>query len=299
MDKARARLLDVDWFALDLDEYAAEAPLRVLSVHPQAINLQVDGWPHLLLLAGPRLERGPAAVGLDESGFEMLRFSLRPGTAGFFEPGLIRLTGAGQEMCITWRERPAVSFAPPCLPAVEEPERLRATLERYRQWLPRTGVDSSSSVLFNLPGGEEYFRNAIRDTFPPVIFALLKQNKQDFECSCRKLIGMGRGATPAGDDLIYGASVAHRWYGAARREEREIPRLNESCLNQTSLLGRHMLEMGRRGLAADPVKDFMVTLLQGKPSPAALRRICGIGASTGYDSASAIIYFLQQAVSAR
>jgi hypothetical protein len=295
MQKQQQRTLEAAWYALDLNRYTDPASFRVLSAHRQVVNLQVEGWPHLLIIAGPRLERGPAAAGLNGPDFMALRRYLRPGAVGRFEPGLLRFNAPGQAPALAWRGRPALSFAPP-EQLDGDPAQIRAALQSYLQWLPRAGVDSASSVLFDLPGGEPYFREAMRDALPPLIYALLAKNQQDFTKFCRSLIGLGRGATPAGDDLVYGALIAGRWHAILRREVWQEPRFPEGFAGKTTILGRHMLEMGRRGLAAEPVSEFMFSLLQNSPSFALLQRIARIGSSSGYDIAAAVLYFMMQTI---
>lgn len=283
------------WYASDLEERRESFPLRVIAVHDHVLNLEVERRPRLLMITGPGLARGPASVGLGAEYFNRLKEVVGENTPGAFQPGLVRLDGKGNAVEIRWAGKTAVSFTPP--PDLKgSPDRAKAAVLQYLNWLPRTGIASASGVLLGVSGGDAYFRAAIGANFPVLLNAVLTSNQQDFQFSCRNLIGLGRGATPTGDDLVYGALASFHYYMAMKRIIPEIPAYPGDYRSRTTLLGLHMLEMGRQGLAPEPVRNFLISLSQGKPSYPILHRICQIGSSTGYDITVAALLLLRWAL---
>ncbi|MEW5784581.1 MAG: DUF2877 domain-containing protein [Bacillota bacterium] len=287
------RPVEALWYAADLDGYRFDAVLRVLSVHEQVINIEVSGWPHLLMLAAPTLPRGPAVVGLPAAAYKSCRAKLPPGAAGRFSPGAICWPGTGEAPAINWRGRPVLSFTPPGGPAGRVQD-IKSTLRRYRQLLDRAGFDSAGAVLLERPGGEPYFRQAIQSAYPILVHSLLDNNEQEFNEACRKLIGLGRGATPTGDDLIYGSLTAYHFYRRVSGDAWAGPRYADGVLQHTSPLGRHLLEMGRKGLTPEPLRDFLNSILRGSYKEELLEKLTQIGSTTGFDITIAVLSLLNR-----
>lgn len=279
------------WYAQDLDECGEPAPVRVVSVHEEVINLQPAGWTRLLMLTAPSLPRGPACVGLPAHKFALCRDLLRPPATGAYGPGLLRFAEA-PGLDISWRASPAVSFDPPEKLACN-PGGLRRAIKSHIELLRQAPAPSAAAVLLGEAGGEDFFRRAVEGAFPRLVVGLWAGKKQDFYLSCRSLVGLGRGSTPTGDDLIFGSLIACHYYSRIKERPWSAPAFPEGAPERTALPGQHMLELGRRGLAPDPVRGFMLALFRGNTDRRPLQRLLRVGAATGYDAAVAVLLTLE------
>lgn len=291
MSTVNHRLIIARWFAGDLAGYRSVYPLRVLSVHRQVVNLVVNGWPHLLALSSPALYKGPAAICLEEEGFFVCRDQISRLSTGWFQPGSINLAGKEGGLTIDWANCPSYLFDPPPLPAAN-PLKLNRPLDLLRSRLSLAGEVPSSAALLGIEGGESYFRAAIMESFPPLVGSLLTGSKEQFDIYCRRLCGLGRGATPTGDDLIHAAVITCRYYFHSNDLSWTPPDYPSGLRFATTYLGAHMLEMARRGLTVEPVRNLLSGIFTGTLNLNRINLLLEIGSSTGYDLAAAIWYTL-------
>lgn len=282
---------EVMWWARDLAAYKRPRKITVLSVHDQVINLRVEGWRHLLMVAAPVTWRGPSTIGLTREGFRNFGRVLHPGMEGSFDRGTVWIS-ANHEVSICLGAGKDISFAPGVLPAAGTAA-IRSVLPEVKASLLAAGCDISSSVLIGGSSGEGFFRERIRASFPRLLSSLATGDRAGFNSACADLVGLGRGSTPSGDDLVCGALLTYRYFTQNRGERWQPPRIPPEAVAGTTLLGAHMLEMGRRGLAPEPVRDFLISLVQGESNAGILSRITMLGASTGFDIAHAVLATLE------
>ncbi len=272
--------------------YQERTRLTVLSIHDQVVNLVVEGWPHLLMLAGPEMFYGPASLGLPADGFDRLKYFLRQCKQGWFEQGAVTFCAGSDELVVLFGDT-EIYFGLPDQLAFDKSV-VKAVLPKMLEALKSQMASCSSSVLLGINSGRDYFSRQIEIGFPQLAASLLTGDKQSFMVACDSLSGLGRGSTPTGDDLIHGALVAFRYFQQSRGVEWYPPPFSECMLSKTTVLGKHMLELGRRGLTPQPVKEFLESLFEGEFSPNTLRLLGRMGASTGYDIAAAIVYLMSR-----
>jgi hypothetical protein len=264
------------WAAQDLFDRGGPARLRVISLHDRALNLQVDEWGHMLILAGPDLYRGPSSAGLDAADFRALKARLSPGDIGCFEDERIEFDGDAA-FGISLSPAKRVSFSVPSKVELDGAS-FTASVEGE---IAEAADSHLCSCLFGGGGGEDPFRETIRTQFPRLLRSLSCGNQAEFEDSCSSLVGLGHGSTPTGDDLIHGALIALHYMKRASGMDQPIPRMPPEAGGRTTLLGAHMLEMGMRGLTPQPAREFALDLLAGKAIGPSLAGLCRMGADSG------------------
>lgn len=291
MHQQGSNAIKADWFADDLRLYRDQYSLNLLSVHKHVINFQIDRWPHLFMVADPALERGPATVGLNHRDFMLLSAEAHEISGGTFEPYKIELTSNKKISTVQWSKDGAVSFAPIRVTGLDL-QLLKSTATAYRDMLAKYATPSASAVLFGFQGGDEYFRHEISGTFPHLVDSLIAAREQDFIVSCRKLTGMGRGFSPTGDDLIYSALIAFNYLSYKQDFAEKIPACLFGVADFTNVMGRHMLEIGLRGLAPKVLQALIMSITANNPDHLILNRVLKIGSYTGYDLTAALLYYI-------
>ncbi|MFZ2780528.1 MAG: DUF2877 domain-containing protein [Rectinemataceae bacterium] len=269
------------WAACDLFDRGGPVRLCVTSLHNHVMNLQVDEWNHMLMLADPEMYRGPASAGLDMPDFRTLQRCVKPGDTGCFRDGRIEFYGeSGISVSLSAAER--ISFS---VPSIVEFDRASVAAAGVAKTMTELAAPHLCSCLFADSGVDDLFRETIRHEFPRLLQSLSQGNQAGFEDSCSSLVGLGYGSTPTGDDLIHGALIALHYLRQATDSDIPLPSMPRSMGEKTTLLGAHMLEMGRRGLTPEPIRDFALNLLAGKPLPPPLAGIRRMGSDSGCTTA--------------
>jgi hypothetical protein len=290
--------LEAVWASVDLDEHTKPAKIKLLSVHDKVVNFQVDGWKHLLFVAGPNLEAGPASVTLYESDFIFFKRIIAKIKSGTYQKGYLLINNQASETAddenirLNWRNSFRKSFS---LDASKQLNRqlIKQALHDYKLMLADSNSVGSAGILLGLPGGEEYFREQIFENFPPLVEALLQGNRHEFKRCAGRLIGLGRGLTPTGDDLLHGLLLAYRIFINPGGPDESVKADLDTLAVNTNLFGRHMIETGSRGLTPEVFNMFLKTLVEGKADRSLITRIGGIGSNSGYDTAIAIIKIVE------
>lgn len=280
------------WYAADLEQYERDSCFRLVSNTNKVISLQVEIWEHLLFIADSSLEAGPATIALDDYDFITLKTCLGRSKCGFYKKSSLLVEQEDDFCMLDWGRSVPKVFSPVHLLKADR-ILIRQSINKYRMLLAEKELSSSAAVLLELDGGEDYFRQHIGQSFPLVIKSLLTRDQEAFIKYCRSLVGLGRGLTPTGDDLLYGAIVAFHYFVndsaflAALKDEFRALTLN------TNVFGRHALEMAFRGLTLEMYGFFLKTIGLGEADKGLLNRIFSLGSSSGVDAAIAMLYFLK------
>jgi hypothetical protein len=282
-------MIEAVWHADDLKRYDNEYYFQTLSFHDHVINLRVASWKHLLIIADPFLEQGPAMICLSSTDFELLKQYRLGVIRGSLKQDYLELKTGDQVIRLKWRDSKPVSFASKRYENINNVS-LRSAVFSYKNIICKELPPSPAAVLFNLPGGDNYFRREIKRYFPLLVDALLLGREQEFLNVSRKLIGLGKGLTPTGDDLIHGALAACSSFANSDAFKESLHDKFSRLTAKTNTFGRHMLEMGILGLTPRAVNIFIDSIVKGRPSVDVLSGVAAIGSSSGYEIVMAILY---------
>ncbi|MBW6462558.1 MAG: DUF2877 domain-containing protein [Firmicutes bacterium] len=206
-----------------------------------------------------------------------------------FQNNYLKICSEDETVSINWRKSENRSFSPIMF---NNPERvlINKSLSFYKNILAEIHLPTAAAVLLGLPGGESYFRHEIADNFPLLADALLHQDKQAFIEYSHKIAGMGRGLTPTGDDLLHGALIASHYFADNLNFIESVKKDFLTTSLKTNIFGRHMIEIGLKGLTPEIFKNFLISIALGQPDRAIYKSISLIGSSSGLDVIIAMIY---------
>jgi hypothetical protein len=292
MNTSEPYFFEADWYAADLDSCRTRSKITRLSLHDHVINFRVESWPHLLMVADSQLEKGPATVGCSDHVFSQFAGITRDMNSGWFERFNITLSGPNGESCLNWCTAELLSFSLPKISGFDRATLLK-TVEAYLFMLRTMAQQSAAAVLLGIPGGDHYFRQEISYNLPHLLNALITASEKDFIKACRNLIGMGKGFSPTGDDLVHGALLACHCY---MNDNTFIDKISEpfhELFKKTNYMGQHVLEMGRKGLTSEAMAAYILTLSDGVADESALRRVLKIGSGSGFEMVIAILLFVK------
>jgi hypothetical protein len=246
--------------------FAAEALIGdrrgvVVSVHARAVNLLLDAGPLVALLPAES-PLHPWAVAVPVSPRDLARITegapLRV-SDGVIELGTLRIELAGLEV-VDLRLR----------------RRLRALSAAGLRALARDAAAPPPTA-----------------TFEPALAASLAAFREGGEVGgLARLVGVGEGLTPSGDDVLVGVlaglDAASEVSGeAAALRERLCAEL-ERGTSRTTRLAAQMLDAAEAGFYAEPVLALLETLALPRPGAGALERavqgLLAVGHRSGADT---------------
>lgn len=173
---------------------------------------------------------------------------------------------------------------------------------RHGAALAWAGMDTHIGLLGWLAGQHLVFPLELaRPRLNAVAQALRAQNLAAFEAAALRVLGLGHGLTPSGDDLLGGIffSLAHApimsdaaWRSAMPGLHARIRRATESATNPISAA---LLDDLMRGSSYRVLHDVFDAFHAGEPEPItdAVNRLLRLGASSGGDMLAGVFLALQ------
>jgi Protein of unknown function (DUF2877) len=271
---------------------AGEAtPLRVHSLFERALNLVTRGG-ELLGLVGPRAGNGPATIvlaALPTAGLD--QFGLSPGTAARISATGLDVGGRLQvDLTAAHRWEPARLDL--TLLSAEIRARL-APAERIARESARAGglapllphLAALAALDAAPPGGLDALGRAAWAGLGALLPPWRRGDAAAVGQAAIKLVGLGPGLTPSGDDLLAGLLV-----GTARSRGTVPTELGQACLaaarGRTTDIALARLRHAARGAIEEVQEDVLAGLLgAGDPSfDVAVARAARWGHTSGVDT---------------
>lgn len=238
------------------------SPALVVAVFPDAAYvLRGDEVLPVLASAALALPGGLRVAGRDE----LRALGLRVGEDVLVGAGRLHVGDAGLVVRRTWRPR-AVPSAP--LPTALR-ERARRALDGVRD-----------------------------DDLPSEVVGVTPTLVDEASVQVHRLVGLGPGLTPAGDDALCGLLLGLRATG----RERERARLERDLiplLGRTTALSATLLRQAAAGYAVPPAVELLHAWHHPAPDPPGLDRLVDAVAAVGHTSGRALLVGLAAALAPR
>ena len=141
---------------------------------------------------------------------------------------------------------------------------------------------------------EETLQKMLQEGLWALKEALVKEDKGLFMEGAKKLLGLGQGLTPTGDDVLLGAllvlSLKEQPLRKVRDYYEELLPLAKEATNQLSYVG---LQRGVEGYFRKDLLDFMEALWTQKSMTKPLEKVLSIGHSSGRDMLQGMVLVLK------
>ncbi len=259
--------------AISIDAELAQVlgPGSVVALHHHTTTLEtVDGA--IITLAASELSNGPHAVLIDQRPWPVSTRFIPNGSMG------LRFTSGP---ALDWTDAlrwTAADAAPTAPPTIDNAPALAAALQSTPLQAGLLPIVLGRAPLS--PVQQALARHAT-----PLIAALPDPT------AARGLIGLGPGATPAGDDLLAGLLLTLHY-----AQQPQVTALREVARQaQTTRLGRSLLRWAADGLAREPTLILLRDLFS-RPAPSAFSRlqtVLNYGATSGADLLAGILIGLR------
>lgn len=253
--------------------HTSHLPLRVLGVHDRACNL-LTADDRLIALVHPSLGHGPFHILVDlPRPFTDLFARTSKGyiSSGTLSVGRVRVTF---HRAMQWQpriSRPLLDPAPGRMPisrarVVNLVDEVLAATER-----PESHV-------------EEAVRAIARTALGRIVRAIERQDRRGVQEALARLIGLGPGLTPAGDDVVLGMLAGLWTWGSDGLPANQVGQLAVTIARrQTNRLSLEWLRWAAAGAFAEPWHHLTEGLRREDEARVrqALQRILNTGASSG------------------
>jgi hypothetical protein len=232
--------------------------------------------------------RSPLTItlGADRSALKRLENGMaaecKPGELAFPQADLIILV----ETSALWATPPPaseISIEPAALT-----ERLRDISARVLQLKGDAGLGGLLPELVRLTDAG-YALDFTAERVLVIREALQEEGGKSLEKEVTALLGLGRGLTPSGDDLLVGFLLALNRWRKALRPSFDVARLNQqiprAAFQTTTHLSANLIECGAAGTADERLLDGVDYLAAGRGDAAVIaKQLAEMGSSSGVDS---------------
>lgn len=162
--------------------------------------------------------------------------------------------------------------------------------ESWAQILPLISAIAKCDATVTVSPSNAFVASAL-PIIQELAYACLSQETRCIAAAASRLIGMGTGLTPSGDDFVGGLIFVAFQLNAAYRSEfdwdfRSVQALLDCARTRTNLISWTLLDDNAHGQGAEPLHELVAGLLAAR-SPgrvgARVRRLMQIGHTTGLD----------------
>lgn len=272
--------------------------LRVHSVFPRTVNLEVDGTGAFVALCGPPGGVHPHAVALDRPE-DFRTWGLVVGSRARLDAGSLHLRTleGGQVVHLAQAERPP---ARPLAKVIRLGGAFLQALSTLDHHLKDAGSPLGMPSLWTGAPPENPLGRSLHQAGLELGAAVAASPDPAHPATLRlrlavaELVGLGAGLTPAGDDFLCGFLAATVATGRPGLPE-ALREATEASLGRTGGISAFLLQCGFHGFWPGPLLDLGEACAADRPpvAVAALERLMAIGHSSGADLATGFLFGLE------
>lgn len=259
------------------------------SVFERTVNIRCAGTGELYTIASHRLDNGPNTLRCEIDSFDDLQ--LKPGDSVYVVNGMLYL---GRKLAVSIQDIQQWNCVLPEFPADQEV--FRKNLPVVKRWIDSQGISGgmkrgTESSLFN---NETY--SLLKEISMFLLDALDNGNVDLAVQYGVRLVGLGPGLTPSGDDFLVGLFTIINLPNSPLRVYKsfctEILRLT---VELTNIISYTALSKAAAGQVRENIISFLRALLYSDSSEAVsrLKPVLDIGSSSGTDIAVGLIAGLE------
>jgi hypothetical protein len=277
---------------------AGVEPLRVQSIYRSVVNIATaDGLLTVAWAEGGGLPNGILA----DLGPDWRAIGLRPGMVVVANDAQIRVPDAGLEIQLAGASRWS-----PRLPASVEADDGAAARWRRRTAATRSIARACASaggfgslLREDVAHGPDGYVDAARPMLSGLITALDIGDRRPAAEAATRLIGLGQGLTPSGDDVLVGIEAA--LHALARPTAGFLVLATSGVEGRTTALAATLLHHAAGGEFAERLHVLLAALLgsDDEAIPAAIDRAVAWGATSGTDCLLGVLIGLDVATGVR
>jgi hypothetical protein len=159
-------------------------------------------------------------------------------------------------------------------------------------------VHHIENMISGAPFDNDQLNRVSRIGLPNIVNLASAVKSEDLDLVCRsakKLIGLGQGLTPSGDDLLAGFMASLRWtVNSFHGDLDRVDRINQtiaSVAEDTTMLSKQLLTLAAAGEVNEAVEGLLGAILSSHAEDVtiAAKKVSAIGETSGVDSIIGIL----------
>ena len=270
--------------------------IKVHSVYARAVNLKLEGWDLLAAITGSAGEGMPHAMVL-ETDVDFRGWRMERGDTGCFGEGFLRLRGSGGQIEVGFHDSRRETHER-IAGIAELGTAFDAAVAALAQEQSIRSCDLRMGALLTGDGGFGAMGEPLVSAALSLAGALPvgggpgRIGNDSVRAAVRRLVGLGPGLTPSGDDFLCGFMAAadcsdHKCAVPVRETA-------EECISATNEISGSLLRCAARGFFPRDLRHAAEAIATEDESGAvqAIRRLCVMGHSSGADMATGFLFGL-------
>ncbi len=261
---------------------------EVIAVFPGATYLAVEADPGVVALVSPQAVALPNAAVVHDPGVLSVLDTRAPVRVG---GGAITVGGRRARPVRWWDPAPRLGVV--TLAALQSG--YAAVARNVPPW-PEPGATAAARLHTGHAELERVLVGPARAGGPA------HASPEELAAAADRLVGLGAGLTPAGDDLLSGAMAALRTLGAALhaaaavRASDQLAARAASWPSRTTAVSAALLRQAALGAVAAPVARVLRALVGQADAGPAVRKLLAAGHTSGHDLAAGLLLGARSAV---
>lgn len=249
----------------------------VHSIFQKALNL-MDEENHLYTLLSEEMDDGPMAVTLPIRSFETLSIKKNQELLLTKEAIYCPSQRFSLEKAVSFSlSFPSYDPSPWCYGHIEETENL----------LERENLHGTSPF-------EKAMDFLLKERLREVLESFHRNDPMEIAAASKKLLGLGPGLTPSGDDILLGILLVLNLPGNPYKKHLQVfVRVLEEAGEETNYLSLQGLKRAQEGYVRRILLDFIRAILEEKDIEKERQKVIGIGHTSGQDILRGVLSLLK------
>ncbi|MDE0308182.1 MAG: DUF2877 domain-containing protein [Albidovulum sp.] len=193
--------------------------------------------------------------------------------------------------------RPSSKWSPPAWPEFPDASLIQCGISKSGQWMPSTSNCSGLgkiAIEHIAPEKDDLVGRAARESILAArdyVASIGAQGNRTFNWA-RRLIGLGPGLTPSGDDFLGGFLIALHAIGESEESRRLWEAIGPDARASTNPLSFALLESAAKGLGSASLHAVLLAIMAGENPSSALASLSRCGHTSGWDALAGAITVL-------
>jgi len=269
-------------------------PVRIHSVFRSAVNLQPQPGGNLITLLSRRSIEHPLSI-LFSGAVDFSRLDLQPGCPGWITPADIFLDRAGGAPLHLSLARATRRLTQPLPSLLRSGAPWKAAVAWLAGAQAQAGTDLRIGSLLGSDAAQGMLGQRLTAAASDLGGSVRAGAPGPAQAAVSRLVGLGCGLTPSGDDFLCGFLAA----GHCRSgQDHPLPFLHElkklvlERLSGTNAISATLLRCAAEGKTFGALHDLAHALQGGRDLTTALVNLCAFGHSSGMDITTGFLYGL-------
>lgn len=167
----------------------------------------------------------------------------------------------------------------------------KKNIEQFKSNVSKA-IDNCNSILniFHNYQTEDVLMERFRTITLSIQKSIAANDTTNFRLEAKKLLGLGTGLTPAGDDFLYGLLAVWKTFDGSKNFNKELETVIVENKNEIGIISYNMLDALTKNHIFMPLKNLFQKIDSGNDYIQELSEIESFGSSSGADMMAGVLF---------